>query len=366
MDWANERYVRLYTRDTATWKLLDWRARTVLLHLIRKVDRAGVLDVGDDGIEGLAAVLELPLEIVEPGIDQLTRSRIRSRPPTLLHDGGTAYVLPNFIEAQETPQSDPQRKRESRARRRELAMHRSRFVTGAAGQLALPPGDEETEGSDSHEQPGRIAPAPSRNVTGPAGFVPQPGRPVTSGHSYPDPVPVPDPEDLSRVRARAIPPRPATEPEPHRPAHEPASLAQRQKINGDTWAAAKLAHDLLRTTVDPGAVAWTIMPSGPGGSDLTERTKELVQFGDEAYVREVHLRVIAVRVEEAKLAGHLKYFIPTRVYERDSFWKSAELSPQQAAQKRAPAMRSEPREMRVVRADADDAPPPLRAFTTKS
>ena len=71
MDYSNERWVRLYTRDTATWKLVDWRARTVLLHILRKADRAGVIDVGKDGELGLAALLELPREIVADGLRQL-------------------------------------------------------------------------------------------------------------------------------------------------------------------------------------------------------------------------------------------------------------------------------------------------------
>lgn len=119
MDWSNERYVRVYTRDTTTWKLMDWRAHTVLLHLFRKVDRAGVLDVGDDGVLGLAAVLELPIEIVESGIAQLCASR--GAQPTVIATG-SAFVLPRFIEAQEAPQSDVQRQRELRARRRDQAL----------------------------------------------------------------------------------------------------------------------------------------------------------------------------------------------------------------------------------------------------
>jgi len=130
MDWPNERYVRVYTRDTTTWKLLDWRGRIVLSLLFRKVDRAGVLDVGHDGVLGLAAVLELPIEIAEAGIAQLTTAR--GGMPTVV-DTGTAYVLPNFIEAQEAPQSDPQRKRESRARRRDVALAVSRNLLLAAG-----------------------------------------------------------------------------------------------------------------------------------------------------------------------------------------------------------------------------------------
>ncbi len=359
MDWSNERYVRLYTRDTATWKLLNWRARTVLLHLFRKVDRAGVLDVGDDGIEGLAAVLELPLEIVEPGIEQLTRVRSRSRHSTIVHTG-SAYLLPNFIEAQETPQSDPQRKRESRARRRDLGLYQSRFVTGAA-PLALPPGEVDEHGLEDLSQPTGNVPAASRNVTPAAGFVPDPGRPVTSSHSYPDPVP--DPEILTRARARS----PGTE--PHHPI-EPVTLPQRQRINGDVWAAARLAHDLLRSAgVDRHAIAWTVLPTGAAATELANRTKELAeQHGDDAAVREVHERVIAVRVEEAKRLGHLKYFIPSRVYERDSFWKSAELSPQQAAEPtRMPARHTEPQMLRVVGKYDEDAPPPEHpAFRSKT
>lgn len=117
LDYSNERYVRLYTRDTTTWKLLSWQARTVLLHLLRKVDRAGVLDVGDDGVDGLAAVLELPLELVEPGIAQLTDTR-----RGVVVSNGRAYVLPNFLAAQEARASDKQRQRDLRERRRAEAM----------------------------------------------------------------------------------------------------------------------------------------------------------------------------------------------------------------------------------------------------
>jgi len=123
LDWANERYVRVYTRDTTTWKLCDWRARTVLLHLFRKVDRSGVLDVGDDGVAGLAAVLELPLEeIVEPGIAQLVKRGTVERT-------ADAFVLPNFIEAQEMPASDAQRQRVQREKRRADKRNRDGGVT---------------------------------------------------------------------------------------------------------------------------------------------------------------------------------------------------------------------------------------------
>jgi hypothetical protein len=48
MDYANERYVRLYTRDTTTVKLLGWQGRLVWWSLLRKLDRidAGLADRG--------------------------------------------------------------------------------------------------------------------------------------------------------------------------------------------------------------------------------------------------------------------------------------------------------------------------------
>lgn len=121
MDWANERYVRLYTRDTVTWKLLSWQARTVLLHLFRKVDRAGVLDVGADGIAGVVAMLELPEEIVSVGLAQLVQRKT-------VEDNDDAYYLPKFIEAQEAPSSDKQRAKDSRERRRDIEVAKSRGI----------------------------------------------------------------------------------------------------------------------------------------------------------------------------------------------------------------------------------------------
>lgn len=195
MDWSNERYVRVYTRDTTTWKLMDWRGRCVLQLLMRKVDRAGVLDVGHDGVLGLAAVLELPLELVEAGIAQLTTSR--GGLPTVV-DTGTAYVLPNFIEAQEAPSSDPQRKRESRARRRDrsLAASRNLLLTDSARQ------DEPSGHETGHEQDDNAEPV----------------TPIRSVPSRSDPD-----QNLSLAGAHAIPPstEPSTTPTPNVPAKSP-------------------------------------------------------------------------------------------------------------------------------------------------
>jgi len=110
VNFADEWWVKLYTRDTTTWKLLSWQARTLLLHMFRKVNRAGEIDVGEDGIEGLAALVDLPLEeVVEPGMEMLLkRGTVTKRDAT--------YAIPRFVEAQETPSSDRARARKHRAR----------------------------------------------------------------------------------------------------------------------------------------------------------------------------------------------------------------------------------------------------------
>lgn len=110
MDWANERYVRVYTRDTDDWLVLSWDAKAVWLAMMRKFDRAGVLET-KRGARGVAALIGAPIDVVERGL------------PELLHDGcvvehGLGYAARNFIEAQETPQSDKQRAKNSRERRR--------------------------------------------------------------------------------------------------------------------------------------------------------------------------------------------------------------------------------------------------------
>ncbi len=112
--WEDERYVRLYTRDTIGWKMLPWQARCVLPLLMRVLDRAGLIDLGEYGTEGLAAILDLPEEVVEPGLGALLKRGT-------LRMSGSFLLMPNFLEAQEAKASDAQRQRESRGRARDLA-----------------------------------------------------------------------------------------------------------------------------------------------------------------------------------------------------------------------------------------------------
>lgn len=161
MDWSDERWVRVYTRDTASWKLLGWQARTVLLHMFRKVDRAGVIDDGGEGSDGLAAALDLPPDVTCHGLSQLvTRGIVVSR--------GDQHVIPNFLAAQTAVASDAERQRKSRETRRANVTRRdvesqdvterhavSRVVTDGHSETRL---DETREGECAAKSP--HAPAP--------------------------------------------------------------------------------------------------------------------------------------------------------------------------------------------------------------
>ena len=135
MDYANERWVRLYTRDTTTWKLLTWEARALLAFLLRKVDRSGVLEVGDEGVEGLTAHVEMPLEVVERVLPELLKRGVLVDGE---YRGRRAFIFPNFKPAQETPASDKQRAAESRANRRSETLNTSRNVTGESRNVMEP------------------------------------------------------------------------------------------------------------------------------------------------------------------------------------------------------------------------------------
>ena len=114
MNFDDERFVKIFTRDTVTWKLLGWEGRCVLLMLLRKVDRAGCVDLGS-GIEGLALLLDLPEDVTERGFAAcLRRSCVTQR--------DQIAVVPNFVRAQDSRQTDRVRQAESRARRRDSGL----------------------------------------------------------------------------------------------------------------------------------------------------------------------------------------------------------------------------------------------------
>jgi uncharacterized phage protein (TIGR02220 family) len=103
MDWASERYVRLFVRDTVGWRLLPWQSKALLPLLLRKVYPTGDLDLEGEGVPALAALVELPLELVEPGLAGLVQGRV-------VVVKGSVVSVRNFLPAQTTPSSSRTRK----------------------------------------------------------------------------------------------------------------------------------------------------------------------------------------------------------------------------------------------------------------
>ncbi len=115
MDWPNERYVRVYTRDTVTWSLWPWEARALFCLLLRKMDRAGVLDIGEHAAkDAIAVVVNMPPDVVERGLAPLCAAG------TVVVNG-SCVIVPGFMDAQEARASGAQRQREYMARRRDTA-----------------------------------------------------------------------------------------------------------------------------------------------------------------------------------------------------------------------------------------------------
>lgn len=114
MDWSNEEYVRMYTRETADDLELSWEALALWRAMLCKFDRSGVIPVRN-GWPSVARMVRMPEDVVmRAGPELVTDGRVR-----VTKQG---FVAPNFTEAQTTSKSDKLRQQESRDRRRSVAM----------------------------------------------------------------------------------------------------------------------------------------------------------------------------------------------------------------------------------------------------
>ena len=127
-NWEDERYVRLYVRDTGDWCALSWDAQALLMHLFRKADRSGIVQLGKRGRANLPAMLGHGNETAR--ID----SAFRACPDGCVElRGDNLLVIPNFTKAQEAKQSDRRRQEESRGKRLAEAMAQPvRGITSAS------------------------------------------------------------------------------------------------------------------------------------------------------------------------------------------------------------------------------------------
>ena len=145
MDWQNERYVRIYTRDTTAMLMMAWDELALFWALIRKVDRAGVLDLDGHGAGALVAHLRCPLE-------EAKRALKAWQEAGWVEVRGDLLLVPSHMPAQEARQSDAQRKRNSREQRRATA-RLDRAITSAGSVQALAP----SEGGDGESVTSRDA-----------------------------------------------------------------------------------------------------------------------------------------------------------------------------------------------------------------
>lgn len=115
MNFSRERYVRVYTRDTADFLELSFNAKALWVLLLRKADRDGSIALGRRGLPSVARVIGHPemWPELEPALQELLDDGCLK-----LGDDGASLVIPNFTEAQEATASAALRTEKWRERKR--------------------------------------------------------------------------------------------------------------------------------------------------------------------------------------------------------------------------------------------------------
>jgi hypothetical protein len=121
--WEDERYVRVYTRDTGDWLALSFAAQALFLMLLRKVDRIGELHLGRRGVAAVPAMLGHPHQ---PGLDAALQELLADG-CIRVTDAGDRLFVPNFLRAQEAAKSPAERKREQRERDAAQALEKTQL-----------------------------------------------------------------------------------------------------------------------------------------------------------------------------------------------------------------------------------------------
>ncbi len=301
MDWSNENWVRMYTRDTEDDLVLPWQARAIWKEMLCKFDRSGLIEL-KRGRAGLAALVRYPIEVIDVAIPELVADgRVR--------EIANGYFAPNFMTAQEAPASDKHRKRESREKRRA----RSAAAT-PNGQSVTNRDHDGSLDADPVTKRDRLSGYPPHRSLLPNLTSDQERSPDLDRPELPDPG--------ATVRAE----------------HDQVRTRDhRTKLAMDSWRYAALKQSELKGEgIDPTAIGWGINPGGEAWAECKARVDEVLQeLGDPpdlAAAEVVLRRRIDVATVEARRAGHLRWFIPMRIWHADSFAIGASMSPEQAAQ----------------------------------
>lgn len=110
MDFANEPYVRVYRRDSQTWRRLGFEGQVCLMFLLRRTNLAGAIEL--EGFEPWQAAVSfcgVPEAVARAGVERLLAEGC-----VTVADGRLTF--PRYAEAQESPASQAERQRESRAK----------------------------------------------------------------------------------------------------------------------------------------------------------------------------------------------------------------------------------------------------------
>lgn len=108
-DWSEERWVKLYTRDSAPWLALDWRARGLWCLLQRVCDRRGYIELGLAGKRVLGVLLRADEASVSEPLSELVSMGMVEEV-----EGGIRLV--GFEDQQGARSSDAARQRAKRER----------------------------------------------------------------------------------------------------------------------------------------------------------------------------------------------------------------------------------------------------------
>lgn len=120
-DWADEPFVKLYTRTNPDWDAMPWQARALLLLALKsKFDRAGYLDLGRRGVDGIGSIVGLPDEVASAGLRYLLEIDKCWR--LVPRDGRMWICWPNYYPAQMAAASANVRKAMQRERDRAIAL----------------------------------------------------------------------------------------------------------------------------------------------------------------------------------------------------------------------------------------------------
>lgn len=314
MDWSNERYVRVFTRDTDDWLVMSWEARALLLMVLRKVDRAGVLETRR-GTKGVAALVGMPSEVVTRALPELLDGE---GAPLLSHERG--YVVRNYIEAQEAAQSDPQRQREARARRRDRAL------------LDVTRRDADVTNRDEAK-----CAVTNRDVS------------VTGGHGASQSVTPSEPADPAKLEPKAAHTR-ARDPSTADVAVDAAvddvvvvlpppapSRDQRTVIRRTVWESYRAFHGRTKALLAAGGYPPPLDPFGPVADEMAHRLDELKAGGcDWADVQARLIHAVEVCAAKALRDQNMRHFVTC--FDPGDFAYSVETTPDDIAASRPSAL----------------------------